>query len=956
MNLLPEPDTNLNRAEDVERYLAAIDATIRPKWAPTHTDQQRWTYLLRSAAVARPIERFELGRALYQLGQRRGFKSNRRADAMNRDEDKSVVKAAIGELQIAIDGHSTPTLGAYLASLNPDEQRLRGRWTSRSMYESEFNAIWEQQAGSFGLTDADHHDLWQALFWQRPLKSQSHTIGRCSLIPTEPRAPIACRQFQRFRLLQTVNNLTIYAPDEPTRGLTPTERVALIDALNTKGDLTVTQAKKCMGLRPNLTRLNIEDDDEKKIIGNRTEAKLRSIFGTRFDAFLPEERDELVTDLRSIRLLETLQKRGEKRWNLPRDQAAAFADLTLEEGYGSVSIQAIEQLLPLLEDGVQFSTAKRAIFPAWFKSTEAVDTLPPVLDAIDDLRNPGVIRSLSETRKLVNELVRQYGKPLRVRIELARDLKNGPARREQIHRLNQKRSKERELVAERITVEAGISNPSRDDIERVMLADECGWRCPYTAKPIAWNSLLGQSPQFDVEHIWPRARSMDDSYVNKTLCHHEENRSRKRGRTPFEAYGSNQQAWNAMIQRVSEFNGDQRTLRTKFERFTAEDIAADFTNRHLSDTRYIARLTADYLGMLFGGRVDEAGKRRVDVRTGGLTAWLRTGWGLTGVLGDENLKNRDDHRHHAVDAVVIALTDERSVQLLAKAAKAADQRGSRRAFDHVDEPFDGLRDQVQQLVDSMTVSHQQSRKVSGSLHKATIYSKPHEGKFRVRKELDKLTPKEIENGKLVDKRALEAIRAKLTELGKPTPTAQQIAQIFGDPANRPEVKGADGSMVRLRKVRIEVDDKPARIGPEDNARYVNLGSNHHTEVWEVPDGKGGVRWEHEPVSMFETYRRKASGESVVQRTREDGARFVFSLAKAEHIMMSHPKHPEKRQIFRVLSISKGDIEVVPTHDGRPSTERRGDRIRVTGSGDRLRTLCAEKILVTYLGEPRRASD
>ncbi len=954
--LLPQPETSLTTAEQVEAYLAAVDARIRPKWTTTHLDQQRWIYALREAAATGDVERFELGRALYQLGQRRGFKSNRRADARSKDDEKSIVKAQIGELQEAIDKHPVPTLGAYLASLDPDQTRLRGRWTSRAMFENEFETIWTKQASRYDLNETDCSKIRRALFWQRPLKSQSHTIGRCSLIPTEPRAPIASRQFQRFRLLQSVNHLTVSAPDEPTRSLSHEERSALIDALNTKGDLTVMQAKKCMGLRPKLSRLNIEDDGDKKIIGNRTEAKLREIFGTRFDRLSAEERDEIVIDLRSIRLLETLKRRGESRWTLSAEQAAAFADVTLEEGYGGLSLAAIDLLLPLLEDGMPYATARRRMFPESFKSTDAVDELPPVLEAINDLRNPGVTRSLSETRKVVNQLIREYGKPERVRIELARDLKNGPSRREQIHKLNVKRSKERESVADRITREAGISNPSSDDIERVLLADECGWRCPYTGKSISMGSLLGPSPQFDVEHIWPRSRSMDDSFVNKTLCYHEENRSRKRGRTPFEAYGSDRQVWNAMIQRVSEFKGDQRTLRSKFERFIAEDISADFTNRHLSDTRYIARLTADYLGLLYGGRADASGKQRVDVRSGGLTAWLRTGWGLTGVLGDTATKNRDDHRHHAVDAVVVALTDQRAVQLLARAAQSAEKHGSRRAFDHVDEPFEELRDQVKHITDSMLVSHQQSRKVSGALHKATIYGKQREGKHRVRKELDKLSPSEIAEGRIVDKRALEAIRSKLEELGKPNATAQQIGQIFGDPMNRPLVKGANGSMVRLRKVRVDVDDKPIRIGQGNSTRFVNPGSNHHTEVWEIPDGKGGIRWEHEPVTMFEAYRRKAAGEPVISRTREDGARFVFSLSKGEHVLMEHPKTPGQRQVFRVLSISRGDIEVIPPHDGRPSTERKSERIRVTGAGDRLRTLGAEKILVTYLGECRRASD
>lgn len=955
LDLLPTPRGDLQRAEDVESYIQTIDRGFRAKWAPTHLDQQRWTYLIRATAATAPVERYELGRALYQLAQRRGFKSNRRTDSRISDKDRSELKQHIGELQAKIDAYPVPTLGAYLASLSPDEQRLRARWTSRQMYEVEFDTIWSAQAERHQLTPDERDRLQRLIFWQRPLKSQSHTIGRCSLVKHERRAPIACRAYQRFRVLQQVNGLTVTVPGSPPRPLTPDERTRLLDELTVRGDRTAAQAKKCMGL-PKAARLNVEDDGETRLIGHRTDAKLREVFGFRYDSLPAAERDAIVTDLRSIRTPEALRRRGETRWGLGADQAAAFADLSLEEGYGSLSLAAIHALLPLMEEGTPYATARRQLFPDSFVATQAFDSLPPVLEAIEDLRNPAVVRALSEVRKLVNQLIRRYGKPTKIRIELARDLKNGASRREQIYKINRRREKERKEIAERIIRDAGIAQPSRDDILRVMLADECNWRCPYTGRQIHWNSLLGGQPQFDIEHIWPRARSLDDSYINKTLCYHEENRLRKRGRTPFEAYGGDPEAWAALLQRVSEFSGDQRTLRAKLERFMAQELTEDFRNRDLSDTRYIARLAADYLGMLYGGRHDSAGTARIETRTGGLTAWLRTGWGLAGLLSSNGSKNREDHRHHAIDAVVVGLTDQRAVQLLARAAAEADSRGAARAFDYIGEPFDGLRERVQSLLDRMVVTHQQSRRVSGSLHDATIYSKPHDGRFRVRKELPKLTPADIENGRLVDKRALDAIRTKLQEFGVTKPNQKQIEQILGDRANAPLVRGFNGSMVRLRRVRVEVDAKPIAIGRGSSHRFVKLANNHHTEVWEVSDSTGGIRWEHTPVTMMEAHRRKASGEPVVRRVRDDGARFLFSLAKSEHVEMDHPRDPGTRAIFRVLSISAGDIEFCLTHDGRPSTERKGDRIRIRGSGDQLRVVNAEKVLLTYLGEVRRASD
>ena len=167
--------------------------------------------------------------ALYHLAQRRGFLSNRRADARKKDdEDKSVVKQAIGELAQKIAAHTPPLLGAYFASLDPDEQRLRGRWTSRRMYEDEFDALWEAQSKHHGLSHDAKSRIREAIFHQRPLKSQKNLIGRCSLMPDEPRAPIAHRLYQRFRVLQTVNNLQIVPPDGAPRSLAAEQRGILL--------------------------------------------------------------------------------------------------------------------------------------------------------------------------------------------------------------------------------------------------------------------------------------------------------------------------------------------------------------------------------------------------------------------------------------------------------------------------------------------------------------------------------------------------------------------------------------------------------------------------------------------------------------------------------------------------------------------------------------------------------
>ncbi|KAA0212967.1 MAG: type II CRISPR RNA-guided endonuclease Cas9 [Cyanobacteria bacterium CYA] len=957
-DLLPRSTPALRTPAEIDQYLKSVDAALRPKWAKTHEDQQRWPYLIRAAAATEPVERHELGRAIYHLAQRRGFLSNRRADAGRRDEDQSEMKREIGELADRIAAHDPPTLGALLGSLDPDQERLRARWTSRAMYVDEFNAIWLRQAADHGLSEEAREEVFEAVFWQRPLKSQKNLVGRCSLEPGERRAPLAHRRAQRFRVLQAVNNLTVAAEGELPRPLTDEERATLLDALCRKGDHTWAAARRACGLG-RAAHFNLEDGGDPKLIGHRTDAKLIDVFGPAFDRLSEDDRDRVVEDLRSFRLPEALERRGRSRWGLSNEQAIAFAGIELEEAYASLSLKAMRRLLPAMERGVPYATARRELYPESFASSEPHDLLPPVAASMPELRNPAVARALTEVRKVVNEVVRRYGTPDQVRIELARDVKNPRSLRERLSRQNRERQRERDDAKARILKEMGYQNPSRDDVDRVLLADECGWRCPYTDRQIEWSTLLGPQSQFDVEHIWPRSRSLDDSFVNKTLCYHEENRARKRGRTPFEAYSGDREAWNAMLARVARFKGDLRTRREKMRRFMAESIDADFTNRHLSDARYIGSAAADYLGALYGGQVDANGIRRVYIRTGGLTAWLRTGWGLADLLGsnEDGSKSRDDHRHHAIDALVVALTDERSVQQLARAAEAADARWARRAFDTVDEPWPGFLREVGEKIQSVVVSHRQSRRVSGPLHNETIYSQPINGRHRVSKELQSLTPAEIRDGRVVDKRALRAIVDKLASAGLDSPTPQQLSKFFADPASAPMVRGHGGKPVRLRRVRVEVGGQKAAIGREAAVRHVETASNHHTVVWGVCGADGSEeRWEDQPVTLMEAYGRVAEGKPVVCRDGGPNRRFQFSLVIGEHVEIDVPGGEGERDIYRVLSISHRDMELARTSDARTSTQRKEAKDRLRVSGEKLRTLHARKVRVTHLGELRPARD
>ena len=812
------PSGNIDTPDAIHAFINALDSSIRERHVSRgdRVDNHVFLYRLRAKALDTRLDKHDLGRVLYHLAQRRGFLSNRKT--LRTDEDAGEVYRAITELGDDMRAVGARTLGEYFSRLDPEEERIRRRWTSRPMYEDEFNAIWDSQSPHHDTLTGDlKKTLHQALFFQRPLKSQKHLVGHCDLLPKKKRIAIGRALAQEFRVLQAVNNLEIRFPDYTSRSLSPSERRHLITWLNTHGDLPFSRLKqkKHFGL-PKGTVFNLEEGGEKRLCGHRTNAKLATVFGARWFEMSQECRDAIIDDVLSVERPETLRRRGVRCWGLTAEEAAALAEVRLEEGYASHCRSALERLLPHLRAGMTYGEARRLEFPERFATRTPLDALPPVLDALPDLRNPAVCRALTELRKLVNAIVRRYGKPERIRIELARELKKGRKHREEATRRNRQNEQRREAAKRRILDELKITNPSRSDIEKVLLAEECNWECPYTTRRVNMATLLGQSPQFDIEHIWPLGRSFDDSYFNKTLCYHEENRARKRNLTPFEAYGNDASQWDAMLERVRRFQGD--AAREKARRFLAEDLPDDFTHRQLNDTKYSSRCAGDYVGLLYGGRTDAHGTQRVQVSTGGVTRFLRDEWQLSGILNDGGMKTRDDHRHHAVDAIAIAFAGPRTVKLLADAADRAKSSGRRR-FAAIRRPWSTFMEDVRLHIDRVNISFRASRRIAGQLHAESNYSKPISSRngegHHIRKELHTLTPTDLKRDQIVDPVIRKIVCQRYHELGGGTPS-----KAFADPANHPTLRTRSGRQIAIHKVRVRTTVKPRSIGQGPHQRYV----------------------------------------------------------------------------------------------------------------------------------------
>jgi len=912
-------------------------------------------YVLRAAALDHPLEPHELGRALYHLAQRRGFLSNRRSP--RREDDEGIVLSGISQIRDDMARTGSRTLGEHLSRIDPHQQPIRSRYTARAMLIDEFEAIWasQQRFQPSLLTPELKKRIHHLIFHQRPLKSQSDKIGRCELEPKRRRAPWALLVAQRFRMLQSVNNLRIRNESGVEFELTPEQRQVLIAELDKKKEVTFDRIRRLLRM-PDVT-FNIERGGEKRLRGNETNAILAKVFGSRWWEFGHDTRNAIVDDLLSIHKAETIERRGREVWGLDAEKAREFANSRLPDGHCRFSRRALVKLLPHLEEGLTTQLAIERAYPDNRLVGRARDVLPPVKEVLPDLRNPAVTRTLTELRRVTNAIIKRYGRPARIHIELARDLRRGKDERKRLQSENRKQEAIRKAAAEEIREFRQGEEPTRQDIERLLLAKECEFTCPYTGKKFSMAALFGPEPQVDVEHIVPFHMSLDNSFANRTLCFAEENRNVKRGRTPFEAYGDTPR-WNYILERVRNFKSrlaGEKLFRFQLHGDELNQWLADFSSRQLNDTRYASRLALRYLSLLYGGTtdgVDPAGKRRITVVTGQTTAHVRNWLQLGSILNDGGEKTRDDHRHHAVDAIAIALTSQRTVQLLSTASRNQLLRKGR-LYGDPEPPWPTFLEEVQATISGLVVSPRVERRVRGPLHAETFYSprteegvKSPEGRHvYYTKRLADLSPSMV--AKIVD----PTVRRLVTDaLGGGEPK-----DVFKDESRLPRFVRRNGKTVPIRKARIRDRVTVTPIGNQDRQRFVQTSGNHHLEVFELTDARGRTRWEGRVVSMLDAYDRIRKDVPVVNREYVPGSRFLFSLVGnpgGDVIELDEPDGT--RGLYVVESIwMTDDLARVRI---RPLNQARQGKVRIEPVINILGRRHCRKVAIDLLGNVSYAND
>lgn len=957
-----------------DRYLgrrsAFLEKLIHYGMMPADTDEAKLVaaqdpYSIRARALHERLEPHEIGRALFHLNQRRGFLSNRKAERRSKDDEDGKIASGARALDQAMAEAGLDTLGQFLAGRTEKRVRLNGEsqgydfYPQRRHIEYEFQRIWEAQAKHHPelLTEDARAALHRILFFQRPLKAPK--VGVCTFVHSEQRLPKAHPLFQERRLYEEVNQLEITAPGEAPRKLTLDQRDSLILELRGRKERSFDALAKRLKLQPGES-FNKASEARTVLRGNEVFAALadKKRFGNDWAHKSPEQQwtivERLLDEENPDQLHAFLMECG-----LDDAAALATAKAPLPEGHGRLGETATRLILEeLKKEVITYDEAVRRA--GWHHSDdrtgEILDRLPyygellardippgsqdpsdPPEKRWGKITNPTVHIGLRQVEKLVNAIIAVHGRPDQIVVELARELNLSEDDKKR-HDARIRRDTATAISRGEKLEQEGIPNTGANRAllrlwEELNPANPLDRRCPYCAEPIGMRALF--SGEADVDHIIPYSRSLDDSSGNKVVAHRHCNRT-KGNRTPFERWGHEPDRWDRIVEQVA------RLHRAKQWRFGPDAMArvekdGGFLARQLTDTQYLSRLAGKYLRSLYPTKEDGS----VYVIPGRMTAMLRRLWGLNSLLPDHNYvenehsnapKNRLDHRHHAIDAAITAVTTRSLLQRIARTAAQAEDKDLDRLFEGLEQPWQGFREELGEALARVTVSHKadhgrmgrpsRHRDVTaGRLHNDTAYGltgdMAADGKTPIvvhRIPLTSLKPADLTNPDRIPDTTLrdELYRAtrdlsgadfikaldKLREDGVPDRT---------DRNGQPLFKG-----LRHLRVREPLNVIPIRDAEGRAYKAYKGDANARFELWRLPDGSLKTR----VVTMFDAH----------QQTQNDRPHPAAKrlLALRQNDLLAVERNGGAREILRVAGFNvQGRLTLAAANEAGNLKERGG---------------------------------
>ena len=513
-------------------------------------------YELRVRALDRAVSNLELVRILLHLAQRRGFKSNRKSEA--NDKEAGQLLTAVSENAKRMKDNNYRTVGEMFfkdkifAEVKHNKSGNYLTTVHRDMIADEAKQIVEKQI-SLGNTSLSPKFLEQYLsillsqrqFEEGPGEPSPYAgnqiknmIGKCTFEADEYRAAKASYSFEYFNLLQKVNNLRLILQGK-TISLDEEQRKKIINLAFEKADLKYSQLRKELGLSQNVlfNTLTYNDKDiettEKKVKFNFMPAyhQLRKVLNTikkdYIATFTKDQLDDIATILSiyksDIRRTEELKKLG-----FNENVIDALLSINGLSKFAHLSLKALRNIIPFLEQGMIYNEACAAAgynFKAHNNNEKSI-LLPAYKEEMDDITSPVARRAIAQSIKVINAIIREQGcSPIYINIELAREMVKAFDERMQIDKSNKENQAKNERLMQRLREEFHLLNPTGMDLLKLKLWDEQDGISPYSQKSISIERLF-ETGYVDIDHIVPYSISFDDSYKNKVLVFSSENREK----------------------------------------------------------------------------------------------------------------------------------------------------------------------------------------------------------------------------------------------------------------------------------------------------------------------------------------------------------------------------------------------------------------------------------------------
>lgn len=827
---------------------------------------------LRGAGLDRLLTGEEFARVLFHIAKRRGFKSNRRTDRDDEKETGAVI-ASIEKNRARMADSGYRTVGE-MTLRHPDfadrKCNLTGDYAhcvDRSSLAHEIDTLFAEQrrVGSARASKEFQNDYTTLFSRQLSFAAAGDVlakVGSCTFEAGELRAPKNSYSAERFTLLTRINHLAWYTGGEKVSPTIEQRHLIATEAFK-KCELKFSHLRKLLSLQEGDRFVGVAErvPDSEAVAKNERAKPFCNLAGYKEMRTLGEKAgvwieiqndfdilDDLAFALTFYKTEDDIRKYLANK-KLPNSLVEAASG---SKGFAKVihlSTKALRKIIPHLEAGVVYSAACELAGYDHSNASESGNRslkLPPI--PIDEVRNPVVLRALSQARKVINAIIDRYGSPHQIHIEMAREVGKSPDDRKAIERQIDENRNANERRCEEFR-ELFHREPNGEDRLKLRLYREQQGKCAYSCREIDIQRLF-ETGYTEIDHIIPYSRSFDDSLSNKVLVHTAENRNKKNN-TPFGYFGHDEAHWRTYETWVEATIRDTRKKQKLLSKAELSLEREGWLPRNLVDTKYIARFFSTYLRDNLQ-LSDENQKLPAVCVSGHITSLLRGVWGIAKVRESNDL-------HHAADAAVIAAISPGIINLMTRYRQERETMPRKSGEVFVDPeteevidfkysfplPWHGFRKEIEarlsddpasqiaalalpryadgKQVKPVLVSRKPDRKTSGSLHKETVKSKreDNEGNQIAVKRVNLVNLKAGDLNSLyapeTNQKLYAAIRERMAAHGN------NAMKAFAEPLYKPANGGKQGPQVRRVKVwENQPSGFPVREGIADNGEMVRV--------------------------------------------------------------------------------------------------------------------------------------